>query len=79
MINLPKPSPLSIKGNTSEQISYIIKYLQRLVAELEKMLGSIKEKKSAENAIWVSDISLSEGMLNVIFSDGSVKQINLEN
>ena len=79
MINLPKPSPLSIKGSTSEQISYIIKYLQRLVAELEKMLGSIKEKKSAENAIWVSDISLSEGVLNVVFSDGSVKEINLEN
>jgi len=78
LINLPKPSPLSVKGSADGQIRYIINYLQMLVRELEKLLGSIKDKNGDENGTAVSDISYSNSTLSIIYSDGSVKQINFE-
>ncbi|MBR2100654.1 MAG: hypothetical protein IJ927_04985 [Eubacterium sp.] len=78
MINLPKPSPLSMKGSPSEQISYIIRYLQLLVSSLEKLL-SAGNKSSNDNPLTVSDISFSDGEMKIIYSNGSVKHIDFEN
>ncbi len=76
MINLPKPSQLRVKGTTDEKINYIITYLTTLVSSIERSLGGVKGKQvQSENS--VKDISVANGKLVIIYTDGSEKKINL--
>ena len=76
MINLPKPSPLSMKGSSQEQINYLISYLKMLVPALEKTLSGIKSVQGENDAV-IKDISLSNGTLKITYTNGSHKEINL--
>ena len=76
MLNLPKPSPLSMNKSSDEKFSYIINYLQKLVSETERILCAFKNKNDA-SVKTVKDISYSSGKLIVIYTDGSVKKITL--
>lgn len=70
---LPRPSQLATKGTPSEQIKYIIRYLEGLVRELEK---SINTKKN-DVPVAVNDIKYSDSKLIVTFTDGATKYINI--
>ena len=74
MINLPKPSPLSAKGNSDEKINYIINYLQQLTSETENILCGIKTAKSEKT---VADVTLFNNSFVIIYSDGTTKALSL--
>ena len=78
MINLQKPSPLNFRGSVNDKFNYLIRYLQTLVSDIEKVLGSIKESNNNRGITVVEDVTLTQGKLNIIYSDGSIKKITLE-
>lgn len=75
MINLPKPSRLTLRGSASEQNEYILTYLQQLVSYLEKVLGSLNKKAKEENSRAIVDMYYSGSALVVIRADGSEQAI----
>ena len=75
MVNLPKPSRLSLRGSASEQTGYIITYLQQLVSELEKVLGSLNKSVRADMPDAIVDIRYSQNGLLITRSDGSRQEI----
>jgi len=79
MINLPKPSPLNFRGSVNDKFNYLIHYLTTLVSDIEKVLGSIKDTGGGEGKKTVEDITLTQGKLNIIYSDGSIKHVTIEN
>jgi len=76
MLNLPKPSPLSMNKSSDEKFSYLTAYLQKLVGELERVLSANKSKAD-KSAKTVKDISYSNGDLIVVYTDGSGKKIEI--
>ncbi|MBR1763490.1 MAG: hypothetical protein IJ731_09035 [Eubacterium sp.] len=77
MFNLPKPSPLSMKGNSNDKCNYLVNYLQKLVTELEKALGGVKRNNQSEGNKVVAEISKANNSLIISYTDGSKKTITL--
>ena len=75
MINLPKPSQLSMKGNTDDRLNYFHNYLTKLVYEIEKALSGIK--KPGKESKTVSDVSIKNNNVIIHYSDGSKKAIEI--
>lgn len=75
MVNLPKPSKLNLKGTASEQSAYILTYLQQLVSELEKILGSVNKSSQSESLPAITDIYFSQNALVIIRADGSQQKV----
>ncbi|MBQ9531147.1 MAG: hypothetical protein IJR70_03635 [Eubacterium sp.] len=78
MINLPKPSELTMKNFSKGQSEYILSYLKTLVSALEKMLPS-KKSDEKNKGRYVEDIRLKNSVLKVRFSDGEVKELDISN
>ena len=65
MINLPKPSLLSAKGNVNDKCNYILNYLTKLVYELEKVIvGFNKNNNPKERGI--TEISFNDNNKSII-------------
>lgn len=75
MINLPKPSLLKSNGTPNEQIKYLLSYLNQLIPAIEKCF--VRSPRD-EKINYVKDITQTNGGLTVLYSDGSVKSINLK-
>ena len=79
MINLPKPSPLSAKGSVNSKFDYIFNYLNQLVNELERLIGSAQNKSDSgkPSSRAICDISFKNGELILTREDGSKQSINI--
>ena len=75
MIKLPKPSPISAKGNVNDKCNYFFTYLKLLVSELERILSGININNSTEEKSTVSNLSFVNDGIYINYANGSVKKV----
>ncbi len=76
MINLPKPSAISMKNSSNGKADYLFSYLKTLVGAIESAFPSkIGDEEKAQR--YVTDIRLNDGTLKVTYSNGEEKQISI--
>ena len=76
MINLPKPSEISMKNFSGSKSDYILSYLKTLVSALEKVITSGKDLENGAKRC-VVDIRKNGSTVKVKYSDGEEKVITL--
>ena len=74
-MNLPKPSRLSLRGTSEEKIDYLMKYLQRLVAELERNYSAVNSIETISNGSPINNISVINNGIVIMREDGSQQTI----
>ena len=76
MVNLPKPSEISMKNFGAGKSEYLLSFLKTLVASLEKVIPSDKAFEISPKRC-VTDIRIYNSTVKIKYSDGEEKVITL--